>query len=347
MSQPQPIKLAVLGSPGWVTIEPTAIDEDFPGADYNAHETRGVVIPGTLSTGQLTTGLDRNHGQTGDYWYLDTQPGHSYRVEVTFGNDPGITTGGSAGIAFLDPDGVDYASSCCESDHNREDGYTFLHFTHSHQPREKNRRYMVKLAAYDLYNTGTRVYNGPYTIRMTDITGVKQMVHSFSGGTTHPATDLLESGRDTGSIAVSFRTGSHSGGYTLDRLDVLFNYIPAGGGDQSIGLYPDVSGSPGNTEECFLTARRFAASLVAWSYTPPHTFLASFCSSVTLTANTTYWIVFASTNRYDEVVALATDPDVKDYGSGWSVVGSGKRTTASWVVQTDSQGRIGLWAKEK
>ena len=52
------------------------------------------------------------------------------------------------------------------------------------------------------------------------------------------------------------------------------------------------------------------------------------------------------TNRNDEVVALATSPDVKNYGSGWSVVGSGKKTTASWVVQTDAQGRIGLWAKE-
>ena len=41
VSHPQPIKLAVLGEPGWLTDEPLAIDEDFPGADYNAHETRG------------------------------------------------------------------------------------------------------------------------------------------------------------------------------------------------------------------------------------------------------------------------------------------------------------------
>ena len=81
-------------------------------------------------------------------------------------------------------------------------------------------------------------------------------------------------------------------------------------------------------------------------FKPPHTFLATFCASVTLTANTTYWIVFPMTNRNDEVVALATTPDVTDsYGSGWSVVGSGKKTTASWVVQTDAQGRIGLWAE--
>ena len=340
----RPIKLAVLGEPERVTDEPAG--EDFPGADFNAHETRGVVTVGTASSGDMTAGLDRDHGQTGDYWYLDTQPGHSYRVEVTFGASTGISTGGSAGIAFLDPDGVDYASSCCESDHNREDSYTFVHFTHSRQSREWNRSYMVKVAAFDLYNEGTAVYNGPYLITLTDITGVQQMVHSFSGGTTHPATDLLESGEDTGDIAVSFRTGPHSDGYTLDRIKVLFNHIPAGGATQIVALHPDVSGSPGNTEECYLRTSLIAESAVAWSYTPPHTFLATFCASVTLTANTTYWIVFPMTNRNDEVVALATDPDVKDYGSGWNVVGSGRRTTSTWVVQTDSQGRIGLWAEE-
>ena len=346
-SHPNPIKLAVLGEPEWLTDEPIAIDEDFPGADYNAHLTRGVVITGTASTGQLTTSVDRNHGQTGDYWYLDTKPGRSYRVEVTFGGSPGISTGGSAGINFLDPDGVDYASSCCESDHNREDSATFVHFTHSHQSREWNRRYMVKVAAFDLYNEGTAVYNGPYLITLTDITGVQQMVHSFRGGTDYPATELLESGEDTGDIAVSFRTGPHPDGYTLDRIKVLFNHIPAGGAIQVVALHPDVSGSPGNTEECYLRTSRIAESAVAWKFKPPHTFLATFCASVTLTANTTYWIVFPMTNRNDEVVALATTPEVTDsYGSGWSVVGSGKRGSGTWETNTDAQGRIGLWAEE-
>ena len=339
------IKLAVLGEPEWDTDEPDG--EDFPGADFNAHETTGVVTVGTASSGLMTAGVDRNHGQTGDYWYLDTQPGRSYRVEVTFGGNAGISTGGSAGINFLDPDGVDYASSCCESDHNREDSATFVHFTHSHQSREWNRRYMVKVAAFDLYNEGTAVYNGPYLITMTDITGVQQMVHSFRGGTDYPATDLLEAGEDTADIAVSFRTGPHPGGYTLDRIKVLFHHIPAGDANQIVALHPDVSGSPGNTEECYLRTDRIAESAVAWKFKPPHTFLATFCASVTLTANTTYWIVFPMTNRNDEVVALATTPEVTDsYGSGWSVVGSGKRTTSTWVVQTDAQGRIGLWAEE-
>ena len=342
---PRIIKLAVLGSPQWDTDEPDG--EDFPGADFNAHETTGVVTVGTASSGLMTAGVDRNHGQTGDYWYLDTQPGRSYRVEVTFGGNAGISTGGSAGINFLDPDGVDYASSCCESDHNREDSATFVHFSHSHQSREWNRRYMVKVAAFDLYNEGTAVYNGPYLITMTDITGVQQMVHSFRGGTDYPATDLLETGEDTADIAVSFRTGPHPGGYTLDRIKVLFHHIPAGDANQIVALYPDVSGSPGNTEECYLRTDRIAESAVAWKFKPPHTFLATFCASVTLTANTTYWIVFPMTNRNDEVVALATTPEVTDsYGSGWSVVGSGKRGSGAWETNTDAQGRIGLWAEE-
>ena len=341
----QVIKLAVLGSSDWVTDEPAG--EDFPGADFNAHETTGWVTVGTASSGDMTAGVDRNHGQTGDYWYLDTQPGRSYRVEVTFGASTGISTGGSAGIEFLDPDGVDYASSCCESDHNREDSATFVHFTHSHQSREWNRRYMVKVAAFDLYNEGTAVYNGPYLITMTDITGVQQMVHSFRGGTDYPATDLLEPGEDTADIAVSFRTGPHPGGYTLDRIKVLFHHIPAGDANQIVALHPDVSGSPGNTEECYLRTDRIAESAVAWKFKPPHTFLATFCASVTLTANTTYWIVFPMTNRNDEVVALATTPEVTDsYGSGWSVVGSGWKGSGAWDTNTDAQGRIGLWAEE-
>ena len=132
---PRVIEMAVLGSPEWDTDEPAG--EDFPGAYFNAHETTGVVTPGTASTGHLTAGVDRNYGLTGDYWYLDTQPGRSYRVTVTFGDSPNNNTGGSAGVEFIDPDHDNYpdASGCCESDHNRDDGHTFVHFTHSRQSR--------------------------------------------------------------------------------------------------------------------------------------------------------------------------------------------------------------------
>ncbi len=89
-----------------LTDEPAG--EDFPGASSNGHETPGLVTPGTLSTDNMNAGLDINYGNTGDYWYLDTQPGRSYRVEVKFGENPRISTRGSAWNAFVDPDRNEY-----------------------------------------------------------------------------------------------------------------------------------------------------------------------------------------------------------------------------------------------
>ena len=163
------IRMSVFGSPIATYQEPT--DRDFPGAGHNAHETLGIVTPGIVSTGHLTPGLDRNHGLYGDYWWLETQRGHSYRIEVEFGNNPDNNTGGSAWMSFIDPDHDDYpyASGCCEADHNRDDGHTFVHFRRSKD--DWNNRYLVHIAVFDKLNHNSRTYNGPYTITMTDITG--------------------------------------------------------------------------------------------------------------------------------------------------------------------------------
>ena len=123
--------------------------------------------------------LDYNHGHTGDYWWLETQRGHSYRVEVKFGDNPDNNTGGSAWMSFIDPDHDDYpyASGCCEADHNRDDGHTFVHF---YRPTDDwNNRYLVHIAAFDKLNSNSRTYNGPYTITMTDITGTRNFVNNL------------------------------------------------------------------------------------------------------------------------------------------------------------------------
>ena len=76
-----------------------ACSDDLPGDRREAHLTTGMVTPGTVSTGHLTAGLDTNlapdgiQGFTGDHWFLDTQPGRSYRLEVKFGDNPGVETG--------------------------------------------------------------------------------------------------------------------------------------------------------------------------------------------------------------------------------------------------------------
>ena len=151
VSLPRVIKLAVLGSPQWVTDE--ADGPDLPGAGHNAHKTGAVVTPGIVSTGHLTPGLDRNHGLYGDYWWLDTQWGHSYRIEVKFGNNPTTATGGSAWVDFIDGD---RRGTCCDSDHNRNDGYTVLHIKH-----DQNQKYLIDVVVFDKLNEGSKNFNGP------------------------------------------------------------------------------------------------------------------------------------------------------------------------------------------
>ena len=55
-------------------------------------------------------------------------------------------------MSFIDPDHDDYpyASGCCEADHNRDDGHTFVHFR---RPTDDwNNRYLVHIAAFDKLN---------------------------------------------------------------------------------------------------------------------------------------------------------------------------------------------------
>ena len=51
--RPRVIKLAVLGSPQWVTNE--ADGPDLPGAGHNAHQTNGVVTLGNRQHGPSDT----------------------------------------------------------------------------------------------------------------------------------------------------------------------------------------------------------------------------------------------------------------------------------------------------
>ena len=114
-----PIRMEILGSPPFIRTN-EADGPDLPGAGHNAHKTGAIVTPGIVSTGHLTPGLDYDHGQTGDFWWLDTQPGHSYRIEVEFSDEQNNDTGGSAWTYFIEGD---RRGTCCESDHNRDDGF--------------------------------------------------------------------------------------------------------------------------------------------------------------------------------------------------------------------------------
>ena len=160
-------------------------------------------------------------------------------MEVTFGDSPGIDTGGSARTAFVDPDRDEYsdATSCCGSDHNRDDGATFCHFTH--REREFNRRYMVKVAAPDFYNTDTAVYNGPYEITLTDITGTRDFVSNLYQDTKDQPPSSRGRKRE---YAMWFQTGDNAAGYKLDRIQTFISH----GGSPQFTLHSQTTDVPGS-----------------------------------------------------------------------------------------------------
>ena len=340
---PRIIKVAVLGSPQWVTNE--ADGPDLPGAGHNAHQTNGVVTPGIVSTGNLTPGLDYDHGHSGDYWWLETQRGHSYRVEVKFGDNPDNDTGGSAWMSFIDPDHDDYpyASGCCEADHNRDDGHTFVHF---YRPTDDwNNRYLINVAAFDKLNTGSSTYNGPYTITMTDITGTREFVSNLYQDSR---SDLLEVGAAR-QYAMFFETGHHAAGYQLDRIQTFITHQ----GSPEFSLYSNTIDVPG-TKLCDFRNPLQVQHHVTWSAGPPAiTFLAPDCAEVTLTPtdsagilHTLYWIVMEGTNyRPSGMDSYAESA----YGPGWRIGDIAvTKTTGSWVQDPTSKIiPISVWLSER
>ena len=336
------VRLAIRGEALPTTDEPAGVD--FPGAGHNAHKTLGYVTPGIVSTGHLTAGLDINHGHSGDYWWLETQPGHSYRVEVKFGDNPDNDTGGSAWMSFIDPDHdyYPYASGCCEADHNRDDGHTFVHF---YRPTDDwNNRYLIDVAAFDKLNTGSHTYNGPYTITMTDITGTEKVATNL-----HLADKEDMHFPEIGSaqqVAIPFTTGTHTAGYKLDRIRT---HILTQDSHPELALHANTSSAPGD-ELC-----GFRNPLQVKHHAPyddeedalPVTFLAGNCGrDTTLATSTTYWIVFAGTG-YRPVVTDSNDQLTN--GSGWTIgdAADHKMGADPWADYSTNTVPVEIWASKR
>ena len=339
-----PIQMELLGSAPFIRTD--EVDgPDLPGAGHNAHKSGAVVIPGIVSTGHLTAGLDYNHGHSGDYWWLDTQRGHSYRIEVEFGDSPNNDTGGSAWMSFIDPDHEDYpyASGCCEADHNRDDGHTFVHFR---RPTDDwNNRYLVHIATFDKLNTNSSTYNGPYTITMTDITGTEKVATNLYLGDR--ATSSLPAINGTLKYAVSFATGNHPAGYRLDRVRM---HVPNHEGQPDMVLHADTPGLPGDPVCDLLEPNQVQHHRpYAGDNHLPVTFRAAHCGhEALLDASTTYWLVLEG----DAYKPVFTDTeDQQTNGSGWTIgnrVGANP-TGSTWGLAADTLGTIPveIWASKR
>ena len=323
------IQMELLGTPFIRTNESDG--PDLPGAGHNAHKTGAVVIPGIVSTGHLTPGLDRNHGLYGDYWWLDTQWGHSYRIEVKFGDSPNTATGGSAWTYFIDGD---RRGTCCDSDHNRNDGYTVLHIKH-----DQNRKYLIDVVVFDKLNSGSKNFNGPYTITMTDITGTDKLVSNLYIGTLTKVANYVGSNRQ---YASSFTAGHNPGGYKLDRIRT---HIPDDHSSPVLALHTDTSFAPG-TKLCDFRNPTQVQHLVYWEDFPaPIPFTAPDCADVTLAANGKYWIVFAGTG-YKPVVTDSGGELTKE--GGWSIGNTAlTKTTGTWGDLTGGIIAAEIWASPR
>ena len=288
--------------------------------------------PGIISTGHLTAGLDKNHGLYGDYWWLDTQWGHSYRIEVKFGASPNTATGGSAWAYFIDGD---RRGTCCDSDHNRNDGYTVLHIKH-----DQNRKYLIDVVVFDKLNSGSQNFNGPYTITMTDITGTDKPASNLYHGTLAQATNFAGSSRQ---YAVDFTTGQNPGGYKLDRIRT---HIPNDNSRPNLALHANTSSAPG-AKACDFRNPTQVQHLVYWEDFPaPVPFLAPDCADVILTANTRYWIVFAG-RGYQPV--LTDSDDQLTNRSSWFIGNVAATKTASpWSdLAGSSTIPVEIWASKR
>ena len=357
-----PAKFAVLGSASALEEGPS---EDLPGGANDCHLTDKVVVAGHTSSGHLTAGVDTSSGLTGDCFRLETQWGKQYRVEVKFGDTESVHIGGSAWIVYTGSDFSGMSSLGSAVDHNREDGRTFTDFKHNNSTVKS---YFVDVAAYDLYSapysTNSLTYNGPYTITLTDITGVAMMVSNLDQETIG-VTALefpLTSGTDTATeidLGIAFTVGAHPSGYRLDRVRVPFNYIAEAGASPAIAIYSNSSDTP-NTKVCDIAVpTTIVKSALTWGDNPPpHEFLAPDCANNILAASTQYWIVFSNLDHVDYDLGITASTDERqgnihdnqgDRASGWEIGYSTavRRDSGSWANTASRIFRAEFWAKER
>ena len=334
-----PIQMELLGTPFIRTDE--ADGPDLPGAGHNAHKTGAVVTPGIVSTGHLTPGLDYDHGQTGDFWWLDTQRGHSYRIEVEFSDDQNNDTGGSAWTYFIEGD---RRGTCCESDHNRDDGYTLVHFKHGED--ERDRRYLIDVAAFDKLNHNSRIYNGPYTITMTDITGTEKVATNLYLGTRAPLSTVT---RSNNQYAVSFTTGNHPSGYKLDRVRTYtLNSTPlTRAALPEIKLRPNASGGTPGRDPCNLRNPYEVQHHRPYAVKPlPVLFLGTHCDHVVLVAYTTYWLTLEGAGYQP---TYTDSDDQQTSRSGWLIGNVAvNKTSGSWSnLSNGGTIPVEIWASRR
>ena len=250
-----------------VTIRAAAYLHDLP----HTPDTWGYVDESGPSIGLLNPTLDdptrAGLYREGDWWELRVTPGRRYRVEVEF-------TAPDAGLQPWEVGGgITIREGCCTGrsdlwDHMSDDGRAFIEFSRG----DRDQTYYLAVEPEssgeidpDDPDPNARFvpneYFGPYTITLTDIGHVRQMVSNgaaqrITGAGTGLGALVGDPAIDTPTpylwAANSFTTGSNTTGYQLEfvgaRLLGFVHPIYEGRPDRSLvkaALHRDDSGSPG------------------------------------------------------------------------------------------------------
>ena len=301
---------------------------DFPASEH----TPGLLRVGEVSTGNLGDVSDR------DWFRIEGMvPDRTYRLEVDF-QGVGLE-GGGVSIHVSSGGRVSPRSDLWESNH---DGHTVLDF--SVAPGRST--YFVSVESGNSMNRiGDRdSFVGDYTVTLTPLEGVRRMV-SNTAQTDSDRMRFSNIGHlhDEGfaghvrEMAVSFTTGAHTAGYTLDKVTAHLaegrrsvhlgtGTITDVGSEQPgadldvdtepyditaqvptdpeplVAIYTNTSmGSP-DSELCRLeqlSALETNIHVHAFMDLPDNLYAGS-CADITLAASTTYWVVFKSLEPFPD-----------------------------------------------
>ena len=317
------------------------------GQDFSHyHDTLGFVSVGQDSSGRLTYPADgdpwADYGDSGwgDMFNLvGLEASKTYRVEVDFIRVAN-TVGGSIQLYNCCNHGPDpYAVSEWDSNY---DGRAIFDFK-TGRTESGNTRF-VSIIPSNSMNPDVWEF-GDYTVTLTDVTGLTRLVSNTSQrprtvtyAKVGKNTDLHAT--DKTQLATSFETGSNADGYTLDRITAYIERTITGStvtGDPEVTILNNATGDRPGTKLCDLQSLAdYETGLNLSNGDWPDRLYAPDCANNTLSASTTYWVVFsedsspAQTYFVGEADSNAQDPHD---ASGWHISDTYYRKTGgnAWV----------------
>ena len=341
------------------------------GQDFShSHDTPGFVGVGEDSSGRLP---DRSDHRGDTFNLVGLEPSRNYRVEVVF------KSAGSTQRFFNERyfrwdsyptsptvGGDIWLEQCCYLDRlypvgewdSNYDGRAIFEFK-TGRDESGNARW-VTIVPDNYMKPNVRFY-GEYTVKLTDVTGLRRLVSNTSQRPTMVNYALV--GKNTAVTpnatvqrAIAFTTGGHTDGYTLDRITAyisLTDGTSTGTGVPKVAIHGDGTNKPG-TKLCDLQMLAdYDTGLNLSNGDWPDRLYAPDCADNTLAASTTYWVVFSEDSSEAQTywVGRANSSDEDPHSaSSWGIgnLQAGKVDEGNWMpTVTGGALAIGVYGTPK